>query len=99
MVLITPLFLSATWWPTVMQVSTTVPIVMPCRYGTTTDPMEDPSWNHAWPLVAWRISGDTMYARKCRQDTVNLCYERQIRRQIRTIIGSGTFLWRMRAPC
>ncbi len=91
MVLITPLFPSATWWPTVMQVSTTVPIVMPCRYGTTTDPMGDPSWNHAWPLVAWRISGDTMYARKCRQDTVNLCYEWQIRRQIRTIIGSGTF--------
>jgi len=92
MVLITPLFPSATWWPTVMQVSTTVPIVMPCRDGTTTDPMGTPSWKHAWPLVAWRISGDTIYARKCRQDTVNRCYEWQIRRQIRTIIGSGTFL-------
>jgi hypothetical protein len=54
--------------------------------------MEDPSWHHAWPLVAWRISGDTMYARKCRQDTVSRCYEWQIRRQIRTIIGSETFL-------
>ena len=92
LVLVTPLFPSATWWPTLMQVSTAIPIVMPCRQWATKDPLGRPSWNHAWPLVAWRISGDTEYARDCRQLTRDTCYDWQILRQSRSLIGSYTFL-------
>ena len=92
MVLITPLFPSATWWPTLMQLSTTVPMALPRRRWVTTDHVGYPSWQHRWPLVAWRISGDTNYARDCRQHTANQLYDGQIRQQIRRLIGANASL-------
>jgi hypothetical protein len=92
LVLITPLFPSATWWPTLLQVSTTPPLVFPRKRWLTTDPLGKASWIHAWPLVAWRISGDIAYARECRQKTRDDLYDWQLLRQIRLLIGSGAHL-------
>ena len=92
LVLVTPLFPSASWWPTLMQLSAAVPVVMPCRRWVTTNHLGIPSWTHAWPLVAWRISGDTGYARDCRQTIRNDHYDGHIRQLIRSLIGSGPFL-------
>jgi hypothetical protein len=41
-VLITPLFPSATWWPTLMQLSTAVPMALSRRCWVTTDPVGTP---------------------------------------------------------
>jgi hypothetical protein len=92
LVLITPLFPSATWWPTLLQVSTTSPVVFPRKRWLTTDPLGNSSWTHAWPLVAWRISGNIEYARACRQKTRDDFYDWQLRKQIRLLIGSGAHL-------
>jgi hypothetical protein len=92
LVLVTPLFPSASWWPTLMQLGSAVPVVMPCQRWVTTNHMGVPSWTHAWPLVVWRISGDTRYARDCRQAIRNEHYGRQIRQQIRSLMGSGPLL-------
>jgi hypothetical protein len=90
MVLITPLFPHASWWPTLLQVVTAVPVVLPCSRWVTTDPAGKPAWSHKWPLVAWRISGLLCYARECRVATQRTMYAWQIRRRIRSALGLRT---------
>ncbi len=89
MVLVTPLLLHASWWPTLLQVGTAVPIVLPRRHWVTTDPAGNPSWSQNWSLVAWRVSGQLEYARKCRRSTQRNLFEWQIRHQIRSVLGSS----------
>jgi hypothetical protein len=86
LVLVTPLFPYASWWPTLMQVSTAVPVVLPCQRWVTTDPAGDYSWRHKWPLVVWRVSGHVQYARDCRRSINNRYYYEQIKRQVRSVL-------------
>jgi hypothetical protein len=91
MVLVTPCFPQASWWPAVLQLSTTVPVVLPCRPWVTTDPAGLPSWYNKWPLVIWRISGHIGYARQCRAAIRH--YKRwQIQQWIRLVVGAGAFI-------
>jgi hypothetical protein len=87
MVLVTPLFPHASWWPTLLQVSTCVPVVLPCQNWVTTDPLGSPSWFHNWPLVVWRISGWLQYAKACRGSIRQHLYAWQIRRQVRSVLN------------
>ena len=89
MVLVTPLFPHASWWPTLLQVSTSIPVVLPLRYWITTDPTGSPSWFHRWPLVVWRISGYLQYARACRITTRRNTYGWKIRQRIRSVLAIG----------
>ena len=86
LVLVTPCFPQASWWPTLLQLSTTIPVVLPCRPWVTTDPAGLPSWYNRWPLVLWRISGHIEYARQCRM-TRRHDERRHIRREIRLLVG------------
>jgi hypothetical protein len=86
MVLVTPCFPQASWWPTLLQLSTTTPVVLPCRPWVTTDPAGLPSWYNKWPLMIWRISGHVQYARQCRIATRNSKQSR-ILRDIRLLVG------------
>ena len=89
MVLVTPLFPHASWWPTLLQVSTSILVVLPHRHWITTDPTGSPSWFHHWPLVIWRISGYLQYARACRLATRRKRYGWQIKQQIRSVLTIG----------
>jgi hypothetical protein len=89
LVVVTPLFPHALWWPTLLQVSTSIPVILPGQSWITTDPVGSPSWLNSWPLVIWRISGHLRYARACRQSIRRSLYEWQIRRQIRTLLWKG----------
>ena len=86
MVLVTPCFPQASWWPTLLQLSTTTPVVLPCRPWVTTDPAGLPSWYNKWSLMIWRISGHVQYARQCRIATRNSKQSR-ILREIRLLVG------------
>ena len=86
LVLVTSLFPYASWWPTLMQVSTAVPVVLPCQRWVTTDPAGDYSWRHKWPLVVWRVSGHVQYARDCRRSIKQRYYYEQIKRQVRFVL-------------
>ena len=86
LVLVTPLFPRASWWPTLMQVSTAIPVVLPCQRWITTDPGGNPSWRHKWPLVVWRISGHLEYARDCRRLIKQRYYFNEIKRQVRSVM-------------
>jgi hypothetical protein len=88
LVLVTPLFPHAAWWPTLLQVSTAVPVVLPCGRWVTTDPGGNPSWRNAWPLVVWRVSGHLSYARECRRSLRRRFYLGQIRQQVRSVLGA-----------
>ena len=89
LVLVTPLFPHASWWPTLLQVSTGIPVVLPHRSWITTDPLGAPSWFHKWPLVIWRVSGHLKYAQACRQVVRRRFFDWQIRRQIRSLLNEG----------
>jgi hypothetical protein len=86
LILVTPLFPYASWWPTLMQVSTAVPVVLPCQRWVTTDPAGNHSWRHKWPLVVWRVSGHVQYARDCRRSIKQRYYYEQIKRQVRSVL-------------
>ena len=90
LVLVTPLFPHASWWPTLLHVSTGVPVVLPHRSWITTDPVGSSSWFHKWPLVIWRVSGHLKYAQACRQAVHRKLFAWQIRRQIRSLLNAGT---------
>ena len=87
LILATPCFPQASWWPTLLQLSTTPPVVLPCRPWVTSDPTGTSSWYHKWPLVLWRISGQRNYARQCRMAT-RQGRRQQIRREIRLLVGN-----------
>ena len=86
LVLVTPLFPHAAWWPTLLQISTTVPVVLPCGRWVTTDPGGNPSWGNKWPLVIWRVSGHLDYARSCRWSLRRRLGYGQIRQQVRSVL-------------
>ena len=49
-----------------MSLLTEIPIVLPHRPWITRDPSGMATWRHAWPLVAFRLSGDMFYVRSQR---------------------------------
>jgi hypothetical protein len=66
LILVLPLWPSQSWWPTLMSVLTEVPIILPHRRWITSDPGGQPTWNHSWPLVACRTSGNKTYIKSVR---------------------------------
>ena len=66
LILIAPLWPSQSWWPTLMSLLTEIPLVLPHRPWITRDPSGTATWRHAWPLVAFRLSGDMLYVRSQR---------------------------------
>ena len=66
MILIAPLWPSQSWGPTLMSLVTETPLVLPNKPWITRDPTGKPTWYHAWPLVAFRLSGDSTFVKGAR---------------------------------
>jgi hypothetical protein len=66
LILIAPLWPSQSWWPTLMSLIVEIPLVLPHKSWITRDPSGKSTWYHAWPLVAFRLSGDKNYIRSMR---------------------------------
>jgi len=66
LILIAPLWPSQSWWPTLMSLVTETPLVLPNKPWITRDPAGHSTWYHAWPLVAFRLSGDRAYVKSTR---------------------------------
>jgi len=66
LILILPLWPSQSWWPTLLSVLTEVPIILPHRRWITSDPSGQATWNHSWPLMACRTSGNKQYIQQMR---------------------------------
>lgn len=68
MVLLVPVWMAQTWWPTLMSMMLDPPILLPNEDWITRDPMGNPTWPCRWPLAAFSLSGDlrraTEYRRK-----------------------------------
>ena len=64
LILILPVWPHQSWWPTLMGVLTEVPIILPHRRWITSDPSGQATWNHSWPLMACRVSGNQQYIRQ-----------------------------------
>ena len=93
MILITPLFTLQSWWPILMQTLTEIPVILPMKPWITTNPAGQATYRHAWPLIAWRISGDLHYARlrrnAMRHGTNRTDYGEWIRHTIRRFLSKS----------
>ena len=49
-----------------MSMLTEVSIILPHRRWITSDPSGQATWNHSWPLLACRISGNKTYIKSVR---------------------------------
>ena len=75
---------------------TEVPVILPHKRWITLDPSGQGTWNHSWPLLACRISGDKHYVQSIRckfrqadhiQRLLRLFCKHQVRHEA-TIINS-----------
>jgi len=82
LILILPVWPHHSWWPTLMGVLTEVPIILPHRRWITSDPSGQATWNHPWPLMACRVSGNQLYIRQMRDKFRHASY---IRRFVRLL--------------
>ena len=82
LILILPVWPHQSWWPTLMGVLTEVPLILPHRRWITSDPSGQATWNHSWPLMACRVSGNQQYIRQMRYKFRHASY---IRRFVRLL--------------
>ncbi len=66
LILIAPLWPSQSWWLTLMSLIVEIPLVLPHRPWITRDTSSKSTLYHAWPLVAFRLSGDKSYMQSMR---------------------------------
>jgi hypothetical protein len=77
-----------------METLIELPLILPIRPAITRDPAGHSTYWHSWPLIAWRISGDLLYARqlrreRCRGKTAG-GFQKWIRTSIRRLIPETT---------
>jgi hypothetical protein len=93
-ILVTPLFPLQSWWPVLMETFIDLPLILPMRPALTRDPAGHPTYWHTWPLIAWRLSGDLLYAKqlrnKRRRGTTADGFQQWIRESIRRLLPAAT---------
>jgi hypothetical protein len=93
LILVVPLWPQQAWWPTLCSLLTEAPLLLPHAPWITTDPGLMPSWNHPWPLLACRLSGDLPAARACQRRLYQQCgpppRTGTMRHMTRTLIASS----------
>lgn len=67
MILVAPVWMAQTWWPTLMQMMLDPPVLFPNEEWITRDPAENPTWPCRWPLAAFSLSGNMQHAAEYRQ--------------------------------
>ena len=66
-ILVAPVWLAQTWWPTLITMMRSPPLLMPNESWVTTDQMGNETWPCRWPLAAWHLSGSSQLANRSRQ--------------------------------
>ena len=67
MVLIAPVWMAQTWWPTLMEMMLDPPVLLPNEEWITRDPADNPTWPCRWPLAAFSLSGNIPHAAEYRR--------------------------------
>ena len=57
-IVVVPVWQAQTWFPTVLQMMRTPPLLLPNEEWLVTDPMGKQAWPCRWPLVAVNLSGN-----------------------------------------
>jgi len=66
MILITPAWTSAPWWPSLLRWAARPPLVLPCTRSLVWNPIDQPSFHCRWSLLAWHLSITPVRHRECR---------------------------------
>ena len=66
-VLVAPVWMAQTWWPTLIEMMRSPPLLLPNERWVTTDQMGTETWPCKWPLAVWHLSGNLPRASKFRQ--------------------------------
>jgi hypothetical protein len=66
-IVVLPLWMAQTWFPTMLSMMMTPPILLPNQAWLVTDQLGAPAWPKRWPLVGCYLSGDMARARESRR--------------------------------
>lgn len=70
-VLVVPAWLSQSWWPLLMEMLTSPPLLLPNVPWLTQDQWDHPTWPCRWSMIAVTLSADLQHARACRRRYFN----------------------------
>ena len=70
-VVIVPVWIAQNWWPTMMEMITGSPLLLPNEPWITQDQWDSPTWMGKWFLIAVPLSGNLPHARASRRRSLN----------------------------
>jgi len=62
-----PAWLAQNWWPTMVEMLTSPPLILPNEPWITQDQWDLPTWEGRWYMIAVPLSGNLHYARESRK--------------------------------
>ena len=66
LLLVAPVWVSQHWWPTLVEMMRSPPVLLPNHAWITLDPMGNDTWPCRWPLAVWNLSGSSRLAKQSR---------------------------------
>jgi len=65
-ILLVPVWIAQTWWPTLLEMLTCTPLLLPNEPWITQDQWDNPTWGGKWCMIAVHLSGNLAFARESR---------------------------------
>lgn len=66
-IVLVPLWMTQNWWPTMLEMLTCPPLLLPNEPWITMDQWSKPTWECRWNMIAVRLSGNLQHAKACRR--------------------------------
>lgn len=66
-VLLAPVWPAQNWWPTMLEMITSIPLLLPNQSWITVDQWDQPTWPGKWSMIAVPLSGNLDSARASRR--------------------------------
>jgi hypothetical protein len=66
-VVIIPAWMAQNWWPTMLEMLLSSPLILPNEPWITQDQWDKPTWEGKWYLIAVNLSGDMHHVRESRR--------------------------------
>ena len=71
LLLVAPIWMAQTWWPTLLPMLMAPPVLFPNEPWLVSTPQGDHAWPCRWPLAGFLLSGNMRRATECRQQFSN----------------------------
>jgi hypothetical protein len=70
-IVMVPVWIAQSWWPTMLEMLTSTPLLLPNEEWITQDQWDQPTWGGKWSMIAVPLSGNLGFARESRRRSWN----------------------------